>query len=364
MYFCLSDGFHRAPQVESLSMAARGLFATLASWVGGELYETPGFDGTFDRRRVRMLGGTPKQLRELTDAGLLAEVSDGLWRIDESRRVGGFDPVIFRNPDKVRAGRKGGLASHGFGSGQHRADASSENEANHEAKPKQDKGSASNLLQADYEADGEQTMERTPGTTPSGRQADDESASPSATDVLGVCQNPQVAGTISSPNPSTRPGQADPDQAVDMSRVEGRIRADPLAAIAGAYPKGRVGRRDQAQAAWETLAGDVDPTRMLGAAIRYSRACDQDPTLRRQTPSLAKWLSQGRYRDWLPEPTSTPAPRAHEHTWNCEHVQQAMQPHEGEYDHRRDGFQPSAWMSACQKMADQLNNETRKEDRQ
>lgn len=364
MYFCLSDGFHRAPQVESLSMAARGLFATLASWVGGELYETPGYDRTFDKRRVRMLGGTPKQLRELADAGLITEVSDGVWRINESRRVGGFDPVVFKNPDKVRAGRKGGLASHGARSEQQWESASSGNEADREAKPKQNKGFASNLLQADSQADHEADRERTASTSPSRTQADDESASVSASNLLGVCPNPQVAGTISSPNPSAPPGQADGKQAVTMSELEARILADPLAAIAGAYPKGRVGRRDQAETAWESIAGSVDPKRMLGAAIRYSRACDQDPTLRRQTPSLAKWLSQGRYRDWLPEPTSTPAPRAHEHTWNCEHVQQAMQPHEGEYDHRRDGFQPSAWMSACQKMADQLNNETRKEDRQ
>ena len=30
--FCLSDGFHRSPQVENTSMAARGLWVTLACW--------------------------------------------------------------------------------------------------------------------------------------------------------------------------------------------------------------------------------------------------------------------------------------------------------------------------------------------
>ncbi|MBW3081993.1 hypothetical protein [Bifidobacterium phasiani] len=360
MYFCLSDGFHRAPQVESLSMAARGLFATLASWVGGELYETPGYDRTFDKRRVRMLGGTPKQLRELADTGLIAEVSDGVWRINESRRVGGFDPVIFKNPDKVRAGRKGGLASHGARSEQDWETASSGNEADREAEPKQNKGSASNLLQADNQADGEQTA----GTSPSRTQADDESASGSASNLLGVCPNPQVAGTISSPNPSQPPGQAAAERTATMDELEARILADPLAAIAGAYPKGRVGRRDQAETAWESIAGSVDPRRMLGAAIRYTRACDQDPTLRRQTPSLAKWLTQRRWEEWLPEPTPTPVIRRHEHSWNCEHVQQAMKGRETQYSHERQGYAPSEWMTACQDYADKLNQtETTKETR-
>lgn len=366
MYFCLSDGFHRAPQVESLSMAARGLFATLASWVGGELYETPGYDRTFDKRRVRMLGGTPKQLRELADTGLITEVSDGVWRINESRRVGGFDPVVFKNPDKVRAGRKGGLASHGTRSEQQWESASSGNEADREAKPKQNKGFASNLLQAEHEADTQADGEQTAGTSPSRTQADDESASGSASKLLGVCPNPQVAGTISSPNPSTPPGQADDKQAATMNDLEARILADPLAAIAGAYPKGRVGRRDQAEAAWESIAGSVDPKRMLGAAIRYARACDQDPTLRRQTPSLAKWLTQRRWEEWLPEPTPAPTVRRHEHSWNCEHVRQAMKDRENQLSHERQGYAPSEWMTACQETADRLNQqetETTKETR-
>ena len=58
--FCLSDGFHRSPQVENTSMAARGLWVTLASWTAGEAYErgAGGAGIVFDRRRVRMLGGT------------------------------------------------------------------------------------------------------------------------------------------------------------------------------------------------------------------------------------------------------------------------------------------------------------------
>ena len=34
--FCLSDGFHRSPQVENTSMAARGLWVTLASWTAAK----------------------------------------------------------------------------------------------------------------------------------------------------------------------------------------------------------------------------------------------------------------------------------------------------------------------------------------
>lgn len=56
----------------------------------------------------------------------------------------------------------------------------------------------------------------------------------------------------------------------------------------------------------------------------------------------------------------TPTPPAHvatphEHTWTCEHVQNLIAPHEAEYDHTRDGFAPSAWMQACSRLADQLN---------
>lgn len=55
-------------------------------------------------------------------------------------------------------------------------------------------------------------------------------------------------------------------------------------------------------------------------------------------------------------PTHVTAP--HEHTWTCEHVQSLIAPHEAEYDHERDGFAPSAWMQACNHLADLLNHGT------
>lgn len=351
-YFCLSDGFHRAPNVETLSMAARGLFVTVASWVGGELYETPGFDGVFDKRRCRMLGGTPKMIAELVAAGLFEEVAGG-WRIVESRRVGGFDGSVFKNPDKVRAGRKGGLArSHrSKGEAWPEADmqaetkrtmpaASSENTSFLEAKPKQDNASASILLQAD----GKQNDGNAQAAASSRRQAESK---------------PQVAGTIPTPTPSTAGTEARP-QAVAVADViadtEHAIDRDPFGLCWQTY-RPMAGTKTGTEAAFrDVIDAGVTPRRLYAAILSHNRSVEQGDEPIRSQPSFQHWLERGAYKPLLP-PDTTPKQRIHTHSWNCEHVQQLMQPHESEYDHQRQGFEPSAWMTACQTKADQLNHE-------
>lgn len=46
---------------------------------------------------------------------------------------------------------------------------------------------------------------------------------------------------------------------------------------------------------------------------------------------------------------------AHRHTWDCDHVQARMSPHEADYDHERHGWGASDWMTACAAEADRLN---------
>lgn len=358
-YFCLSDGFHRAPNVEALSMGARGLFATVASWVGGELYENTDFDGVFDKRRCRMLGGTPRMIAELVDAGLFEQAGGG-YRIVESRRVGGFDNAIFKNPDKVRAGRKGGLArARSTPDGWHEAHAqadcqaeskrnmdaaSSENTSFPEAKPKQDNASASNLLQAD------------------GKQnASDAQAS--ASSRPSAKPKPQVAGTIPTPTPSTAGAEARAEAepaAVNVdavaAKVEHAIDRDPFALCWATY-RPKAGSRDKAEAAFTAVVeSGVTARRLYGAILRHNRAIDHGDIPLPGQPGLQHWLERGLHIDYLPAETTPKPIEPHRHTWNCPHVKEAMKDHEHEYSHERDGYQASPWMNACQAKAQELND--------
>lgn len=343
-------------------MAARGLFATVASWVGGELYERPGFDGVFDRRRCRMLGGTPKMVAELVAAGLFEQVEGG-YRIVESRRVGGFDGSVFKNPDKVRAGRKGGLARSRRSRGEAwpEADAQAERQAESEqtvtvasgenpsfleAESKRDNASASILLQAD----GKQNGGNAQAAASSRRQA---------------TSKPQMAGTIPTPTPSAagsgaRPRAVSGSGAVAVADViaeaEHAIDRDPFNLCWQTY-RPMAGTKTGAETAFHAVVeAGVTPRRLYGAILSHNRSVEQGDEPARSQPSLQHWLERGGYKPLLP-PDTTPKPRVHTHSWNCRHVQAVMRPHEGEYDHQRQGFEPSAWMTACQTKANQLNHE-------
>lgn len=363
--FCLSDGFHRAPQVENTSMAARGLWVTLASWTAGEAYErgAGGADIAFDRRRVRMLGGTARQLTELETAGLVEPAGDGQWRIVESRRTGGYGMDVFKDPAKVRAGRKGGLASHAQRPERGWLDAAGENDENREAEPKQGNGSASILLQADAKQGIEQHASDTPSTPSSGMQAEAGHEPSDASSGTQAPVKPQVAGTIPTPTPPAGHGQA-PGQAagvrVDLEAaamaLDRRIDREPDLLIAETYrPTGGDPDRNR-QAVRQAIDEGCDPKRLYAAVLAHNRAIDNGDLRTGSEPRLARWLETGAYTPWLPEPTGV-KPRRHEHTWNCRHVQAIMHPKETQYDHQRQGWAPSPWMSACQECADRLNRE-------
>lgn len=363
--FCLSDGFHRAPQVENASMAARGLWVTLASWTAGEAYER-GADGagiTFDRRRVRMLGGTAKQLAELETAGLVEPSGDGQWRIVESRRTGGYGMDVFKDPAKVRAGRKGGLASHGPRPEREWADASSGNDENREAKPKQYNGSASILLQADNKQNMKQHASDAPSTPASSARADGGQRPSNASSERQAPAKPQVAGTIPTPTPPgagrQAPGRAagvTVDLNAAVAALDRRIDREPDLLVAETYrPSGGDPDRNR-RAVRQTIDAGVDPKRLYAAVLAHNRAIDNGDLRAGSEPRLAKWLETGAYKPWLPEPASMTR-RRHEHTWNCRHVQAIMHPKETQYDHQRQGWAPSPWMSACQECADQLNRQ-------
>ncbi|QDH93211.1 hypothetical protein SEA_ZIPP_57 [Gordonia phage Zipp] len=65
-WFKVDDKFADHPKVESLSMAARGLWVTAGAWCASHLT-----DGHVTKKRIRALGGTPSQCANL--------VANGLW---------------------------------------------------------------------------------------------------------------------------------------------------------------------------------------------------------------------------------------------------------------------------------------------
>ncbi|MFE5658337.1 hypothetical protein ACFQ9H_19370 [Streptomyces sp. NPDC056517] len=64
-YFPVDDGAHSHPKFLRASMAARGLWVTVGSWVAAQLT-----DGHVPGPVVKMYGGTAAQVRSLVDAGL------------------------------------------------------------------------------------------------------------------------------------------------------------------------------------------------------------------------------------------------------------------------------------------------------
>ena len=70
------------PAVQDSSMAARGLYATMVTWCDHQIYTRPdSFDGTFDLKRVRSVGGTVRLVRELVENGLFEEAGEGVYRV-------------------------------------------------------------------------------------------------------------------------------------------------------------------------------------------------------------------------------------------------------------------------------------------
>ena len=86
----LDDGFYTNKKVQCLSMAARGLWATCASYCGHQLT-----DGVITARMVRQLGGTPVQIRALIESELWCETSD-----DSGAKAYAFKDWLEFNPSR------------------------------------------------------------------------------------------------------------------------------------------------------------------------------------------------------------------------------------------------------------------------
>ena len=79
------------PAVQDSSMAARGLYATMVTWCDHQIYTRPdSFDGTFDLKRVRSVGGTVRLVRELVENGLFEEAGEGVYRVVTRRGLAVF----------------------------------------------------------------------------------------------------------------------------------------------------------------------------------------------------------------------------------------------------------------------------------
>ena len=86
----LDDGFYTNQKVQCLSMAARGLWATCASYCGHQLT-----DGVITARMVRQLGGTPVQIRALIESELWSETHD-----DSGAKAYAFKDWLEFNPSR------------------------------------------------------------------------------------------------------------------------------------------------------------------------------------------------------------------------------------------------------------------------
>ncbi len=103
---------------------ARGLYATMVTWCDHQIYTRPdSFDGTFDLKRVRSVGGTVRLVRELVENGLFEEAGEGVYRVVTRRGLAVFgsfknqkkpltpEEAAELHEKKVVAGHAGGKAS-------------------------------------------------------------------------------------------------------------------------------------------------------------------------------------------------------------------------------------------------------------
>jgi hypothetical protein len=282
------------PNVQDSGMAARGLYVTMVTWCDHQMYTRPDeFDGTFDLKRVKNVGGTLRLVRELVANGLFEEVSEGVYTVVTRRGLAVFGS--FKNQKKpltpeeaaelhnkkVNAGHAGGKAS-GLAR-QAKAEAKAKQNASDETK----QTASTNVKQ--NEADAKQTA------STSGKQ--------NASTTI-----PNQTIPISSPNPSAPKTEAEPNR-VPLAQLEDRMLADPFATAWNAYPR-HTGSRREAEKAWAAAVAGHDGTsavteaQLIGAVIAYAKTVD-DP---RYAPNMSRWLRQGAYMDTMP---SQPKPYRH-----------------------------------------------------
>lgn len=259
------------PAVQDSSMAARGLYATMVTWCDHQIYTRPdSFDGTFDLKRVRSVGGTVRLVRELVENGLFEEAGEGVYRVVTRRGLAVFgsfknqkkpltpEEAAELHEKKVVAGHAGGKAS-----GESRR-------AKAEANRKQNEADAKQTASTSTKQTGSTTVPNQTKTMPS-----------------------------SSPDPSG-PGSK---QTASVAEAEARALADPFATAWNAYPR-HTGSRREAEKAWAAAVAGHDGTsavteaQLIGAVIAYAKTIDRP----QYATNMSRWLSNGAYLDHLPKP--------------------------------------------------------------
>ena len=270
------------PAVQDSSMAARGLYATMVTWCDHQIYTRPdSFDGTFDLKRVRSVGGTVRLVRELVENGLFEEAGEGVYRVVTRRGLAVFgsfknqkkpltpEEAAELHEKKVVAGHAGGKAS-----GESRR-------AKAEANRKQNEADAKQTASTSTKQTGSTTVPNQTKTMPS-----------------------------SSPDPSG-PGSK---QTASVAEAEARALADPFATAWNAThaTPDRDGKRESVGRSRGGHDGTsaVTEAQLIGSVIAYAKTVD-DP---RYAPNMSRWLRQGAYTDTHAQPAETiPARTARRH---------------------------------------------------
>lgn len=269
-WFMVDDGVYDAPQTEDVPLAAMGLWVKAGSYVGRQMRDKD-YDGTFDMRRLRKLGGTPKLAAQCVAAGLFEQVGADSYVIVQAANLCKFAGGADLSGKRSEAGRKGGKASGRARRSKAEANDNAETAANDEANASsKNEANASRLVEAK-------------GTIPN------------HTDPL------------TSPNPS---GPGSKQTLVSIAEAEARALADPFTTAWNAYPKHTGSRREAEKAFAEAITGHdgmpaVTEAQLIGAVIAYSHTIDSP----QYTPNMSRWLHNGGYLDHLPKP---PKPR---YTW-------------------------------------------------
>ena len=242
------------PAVQDSSMAARGLYATMVTWCDHQIYTRPdSFDGTFDLKRVRSVGGTVRLVRELVENGLFEEAGEGVYRVVTRRGLAVFgsfknqkkpltpEEAAELHEKKVVAGHAGGKAS-----GESRR-------AKAEANRKQNEADAKQTASTSTKQTGSTTVPNQTKTMPS-----------------------------SSPDPSG-PGSK---QTASVAEAEARALADPFATAWNAThaTPARAGSRERrGPQPWPGATARPPSTeaQLIGAVIAYAKTVGR-PTIRAQ----------------------------------------------------------------------------------
>lgn len=329
MWFIVDDQMADDRRIRRLPLATVGLWVKLcvihSKGVSMQAKDPAAYPGHFDKLDLKDAGGTMKQLQQLIDSGLMEE-HDGGWR-----------PVyaegICREPKTLTEEQREARRKAGSKGGRRKA-------ANQKAK--QTSGDLPENSQANEEQNSSEIGSKTSSKLLEDSQAKTWHKTDTDTDI---------------PSPTPPAGTA---------KQTASETPDAFAAITETYPgtigaKGRKAEREARDLVETITENPVQLARLQSAVRRYRRAVNDGHVPQRQVPRLATWL-RDQWETWAPEPI-TPT-RQHKHTWNCEHVHQLMDPHEDEYDHSgslREG-NPSKWYLACQACADELNQETSKEN--